>query len=192
MACWLTVRHPPEVGAPSYDRVSGIWVPHQRAGAFRDVAVGNGVSVYQTKHRPPRWPKLSDGTRGRSRYLPGRGGITAVGRVSEVHSVPPITKAALDDRIEIDWTRIATVQFTMASSRSRRRTRCWDTTERTHAWPRCSKRDHSCRLRRHRQALQCLHPEGGHASGRGRRSGRGPRQPSAAGSTASGSPGTEV
>lgn len=111
MHCWLTVHHPPEIGAPVTNELTGIWVPLPRKRASEALAVGDRVAIYQTKDGPARWLTFPNGTKRRSRYLPGRGGVVAVGEIIEDHAAPPITIAEHDNGNRFEWGRLATVRI---------------------------------------------------------------------------------
>src|SRR5687768_16142319 len=107
MTHWLTVHHPPEIGAEGDGSTSGVWVRKKDAHRFRELEVGDQVLIYETRSGPARWLDFPDGTRRRSEYQPGRMAVVAVGRVIEVTSHQPVTVARQDDGEEISWARLA-------------------------------------------------------------------------------------
>ena len=64
MQYWLTVHHPPEVGAEGTPNESGVWVPKRHAHRFNDLKQGDRVLIYQTLSGPSRWLEFPDGSRG--------------------------------------------------------------------------------------------------------------------------------
>lgn len=107
MQHWLTVHHPPEEGRQDKPGESGIWVKSHLASCFEDMKQGDLVLIYQTKSGPKRWLQEADGSRRRSKYGPGFGGVVLSGRVDKVTPNHPITRAIQDDGDEVDWARLA-------------------------------------------------------------------------------------
>jgi len=107
MTHWLTVHYPPETEALVQEEIKGIWSLEANADRFSDLAEGDLVAIYETRSGPARWLDLPDGTRRRSRYLPGRGGVIALARVTDLCDPPQVVRAKHDDGTEIGWVRLA-------------------------------------------------------------------------------------
>lgn len=107
MQHWLTINHSPEKKYEGDPGESGVWVCREHASSFGDLAEGDLALIYRTKSGPKRWLQDPDGSRRRSRYHSGCGGVVSVGRVIKVTPDLPVTRAIQDDGVEIDWARLA-------------------------------------------------------------------------------------